>query len=108
MFEQRVDRIEKFKVEVAVIQVGLVSKLRRTINEGIDEAVVYAAQQIDMIKNQFTLMFDELDVLIKQKYEELNECIKDQDTSKEKLESNKKILSWIETCKAEVEEVLEI
>lgn len=108
VFEQRVDRIEKFKVEVAVIQVGLVSKLRRTINEGIDEAIVYAAEQIDMIKKQFTLMFDELDVLIKQKYEELNECIKDQDTSKEKLESNKKILSWIETCKAEVEEVLEI
>lgn len=108
VFEQRVDRIEKFSLSVSEMQSSLVAMLRKSIDDGINEAIGYAGNQINMIKAQFTSMFDELDVLIKQKYEELEECINDQKSSEEQLENNKKILLWIESCKENMERVLEI
>ena len=108
MFEQRVDRIEKFSLSVSEMQSSLVAMLRKSMDDGINEAIEYAGNQINMIKSQFTSMFDELDALIKQKYEELEECINDQKSSEEKLENNKNILLWIESCKENMERVLEI
>ena len=78
IFEQRTEKIEKFSVETSVIQTGLVSKLRRSLDEGIESALGYASEQIETMKKQFTEMFDELDILIQKKYTELEKCAKDQ------------------------------
>lgn len=108
IYEEHRVRIEKFSVETSVIQSGLVSKLSRTIDEGIEAALSYAESQIDRIKKQFTGLFDELDALIKQKYTELEQCANDQKTKEAELEKNKKLLGWIEANKKEIENILDI
>lgn len=108
IYEERREQIEKFSVETRIIQSGLVSKLRRSLDEGIEDALRYAEEQIGRIKNQFMELFDELDQIIRQKYTELEECAGDQKTKEAELEKNRKLLAWIETCKAEIDEALEI
>lgn len=108
IFEEHVEKVEKFSVETSVIQSGLVSKLRRNLDEGIEAALEYASTQIENIKTQFSELFDELDAIIQQKYTELEQCATDQKTKEEELEKNKKLLSWIEANKAEIENILNI
>lgn len=108
VFEEKVERIEKFSVETSVIQTGLVSKLRQNLDEGIDDALSYAEDQIDHMKKQFSMIFDELDSLINEKYDELEKCANDQRIKEVELEKNKKLLGWIEACKAEINEALDM
>ncbi len=108
IYEEHREQIEKFSVETSVIQTGLVSKLRRNLDEGIEDALGYAENQIETMKIQFTKIFDELDELIRQKYTELEQCANDQKTKEAELEKNKKLLKWIEACKAEIDGILNI
>ena len=108
IFEERREQIEHFSVEVNVIQVGLVSKFRRNLDEGIKQAKQYAQDQVEEMKSQFKQMFDELDELIKEKYTELEQCAKESETKEIELEKNKKLCNWIEQKTEEIEEILEI
>ena len=108
IFEERRERIEHFSVEVNVIQVGLVSKFRRNLDEGIDKAKEYAQDQVMEMKCQFKQMFDELDELIKEKYTELEQCAKESETKEMELEKNKNLCNWIEQKTEEIEGILEI
>ncbi|OOM06426.1 dynamin family protein [Clostridium saccharobutylicum] len=108
VFEEKVEHIEKFTVETSVIQTGLVRKLRQNLDDGIDDALSYAEDQIDNMKNQFTMIFDELDSLISEKYDELEKCANDQKVKEAELEKNKKLLGWIEASKAEIDEALDM
>ena len=95
-------------MKTAAIQAALVQKFRMNTDDGIKNALEYAAKQIGEMKSQFKNMFDELDKLIAQKYDELEATIKDQKTKEQELEKSRKILAWIEHCKEEVESVLDI
>lgn len=108
IYEEHREQIEKFSVETSVIQTGLVSKLRRNLDEGIEDALSYSEEQIVRMKEQFTKIFDELDELIQEKYAELDRCASDQKTKEAELEKNKKLLMWIEACKSEIDEILNI
>ncbi len=108
IYEEHRETVEKFSVETSIIQTGLVSKLRRSLDEGIESALSYASDQIEAMKAQFTDIFDELDELIQQKYTELEQCANDQKTKEAELNKNKKLLAWIEACRKEIEEILNI
>ena len=108
IFEERREKIEKFSVDTSVIQTGLISKLRKNLDEGIESALNYAQDQIDNMKTQFTEIFDDLDTLIQQKYDELEQCANDQQTKESELKKNKGILGWIEACRKEIDEILDI
>lgn len=108
IYEERREQVENFSAETRVIQSGLISKLRRNLDEGIEDALRYAEDQIQKMKSQFTVIFDELDVLIQKKYTELEMCATDQKTKEDELAKNRKLLAWIEACKKEIEEILDI
>ena len=108
IFEEHREQIENFSVETSAIQTGLISKLRRNLDDGMADALKYAEEQIEMMKKQFTELFDELDALIQEKYTELEMCATDQKTKEEELKKNKKLLSWIEACKDEIDEIISI
>lgn len=108
VFEEKTERIEKFSVETALIQQGLLAKMGRNLDEGIEDALEYASEQIDEIKAQFSNMFDELDKVISDKYEELEKCATDQSEKEKRLKENKELLGWIETNMAEINAILEI
>lgn len=108
IFEERTRVVEKYSVETAVIQSGLIRRLREKLDQGIENALDYANDQIHKLKTQFAALFDELDELIKQKYTELEECAKNQKVREERLEEKRELLAWMENCKAEIDEVLNI
>ena len=95
-------------MEITDIQAGLVRKLKMKLDEGIEDALSYAEEQIEGMKVQFTELFEDLDDIIQQKYTELEQCAKDQKTKEIELEKNRKLLRWIEACKEEIEEILNI
>lgn len=106
VFEERVEKIEKFSVETAVIQSGMTSKFLKNLDDGIAAAIEHANTQISNMKIQFSDIFDELDEIIKKKYDELSLCASDQEEKEKELESNKKILKWIELNKNEINSIL--
>ena len=108
IYEERRDQIEKFSVETSDIQASLTSKLRMNLDEGIEATLKYATDQIKEMKDQFAKIFKELDNLIKQKYTELEQCASDQKTKEKELEKNKKLLFWIQTCKSDIDDLLNI
>ena len=108
IFEERKEQIELFSVATHDISAGLLIKIQKNLDEGVESAISYAESQINNMKDQFAKLFDELDVIIQVKYTELEQCAIDQQAREEALEKNKALLSWIDTCKKEIEEILNI
>lgn len=108
IFEERREQIEKFTVATHDISAGLLVKIQRNLDEGIESALSYAETQIENMKKQFAALFDELDEIIQEKYSELEQCATDQQTKAEELKRNRTLLDWIEACKTEIDEILNI
>lgn len=108
VFEERTETIEKFSCATAEIQAGLIAQLRRALDDGIEKALEYAQDQITSMKDQFTAMFDELDMIIKEKYDELDKCANDQQAKEAELKKNKETLERIEKFNSEIDSILDI
>lgn len=108
IFEKRTDKIEKYSVKVSNLQVGLVHDFRLYLDNEIEGYKSNAQDQVDSMKTQFMGMFNELDKVIKSKYEELKRTAKDQKEKEKELEYNRKVIKWIETCQAEINKALDI
>lgn len=108
VFEERTETIEKFSCATAEIQAGLIAQLRRALDDGIEKALEYAQDQITSMKDQFTAMFDELDMIIKEKYDELDKCANDQQAKEAELKKNKETLERIEKFNSEIDSILNI
>lgn len=108
VFEERVEKTEKFSIERGKIQLELSQKLRRSLDEGIQSALGYAAEQVNSLKEQFSKQFDELDKAIQEKYAELEKCADDQARSQKELEENQRILDWMIACADEINDILSI
>lgn len=108
VFEEKKETIEKFSVSTALIQQALIAKMRRNLDEGTESALGFAGDQVDRMKEQFSRIFAELDTLIASKYEELEKCATDQDKKEAVLETNKKLLAWIEQKMSEINSILDM
>lgn len=108
VFEEKKETIEKFSVSTALIQQALIAKMRRNLDEGTESALGFAGDQVDRMKEQFSRIFAELDTLIASKYEELEKCATDQDEKEAVLETNKKLLAWIEQKMCEINSILDM
>lgn len=108
IFEERTEVTEKYEAHKDEIQTAFVSLYRMKLDDGIQKSLEYAGNQIEDMKQQFSDSFDELDKLIKEKYEELESCANDQQKKEEELAQNRKILEWIEANKKEMDAILDI
>jgi hypothetical protein len=108
VFEEKTEKIEKFSVSTALIQQGLIAKMNRNLDEGIEGALEYASEQVKKMKEQFSRSFDELDRIIAEKYEELEKCASDQSEREERLKENQKLLQWIETNLDQINDILDV
>jgi hypothetical protein len=108
VFEKRTETIEKYEVLVTDLMAGLLAPLTDELDTGIANAMDYAKTQVDLTKEQFARMFDKLDELIKEKYEELEAASADKDAKDEILEKNRALLNWIEECKNAIDDALNI
>ena len=108
VYEERKETIEKYSAEVKVIQSTLMRVLLVTLNDTIDNACNIAESQVKSMKKQFIAQLGMLDQLIEKKYNELEQCAKDQENSEEALEKNKQLLGWIETCMSEIDSIMDM
>ena len=108
VYEEREETIEKYSAELNVIQSALMRVLLVTLNDTIDKACNITESQVKSMKKQFIAQLSVLDQLIKKKYNELEQCAKDQKNSEEALEKNKQLLGWIETCMSEIDSILDM
>lgn len=108
VFEEKKERIEKFSVATKLIQQGLLARMNRNLDEGIEKALGYASEQVEAMKEQFSRSFDELDRLIANKYAELEQCATDQEEKERRLRENQQLLQWIETNIAEINGILNV
>lgn len=108
VYKEHREQVKNFSVETKTIQVGLISKLQKNLQEGVDAANRYAEEQIKSIQDQFKGFFNELDKVIKEKYTELEKCATDQKTKENELKKNQEILEWIESKKEELDNILDI
>lgn len=108
IFEKRSEQVEKYEVRVSDIMGGLMQNLTESLDDGIEETIEYAAAQVQQTKEQFAKMFDKLDILIKEKYQELEEAADKQHASEEILKKNRELMNWLEECKAEIDDALNI
>jgi len=107
-FEKKEKIERKYRAEIRKIKDRLSTKLTQNLVQGIDGALYHAENQIENMKSQFMKMFDELDKLIQEKYDELQESSSDQETKEKKLEEDRQILKWIEKCQSEIDEILDM
>ena len=108
VFEERTETIEKFTLTTALLQTALMAKMRQNLANGIAEAEKYAAEEVENMKNQFYVIFAELDKVIEEKYTELEKCATDQSQMEAELKKNQGILEWIETCMQEINDILDM
>lgn len=108
VFEERTETVEKFSVSTALIQKALIAKMRLNLDDGTKNALGFASEQVDKMKEQFSRIFGELDNLIAAKYEELQACADDQSKKEANLAANQKILGWIEKNMAEINSILDM
>lgn len=108
VLEERKETIEKFSVEVAQIQAKLIRRLFKTLNEGVDSACEFAEIQTKDMKDWFISRLGKLDQVIKEKYNEFEQCTRDQKSKEEEIEKSKELLGWIEMCKSEIDNILDM
>lgn len=108
VYEPRTERIEKFSAPTKVIQTGLIAKMRRNLDEGIELALKYAAEQIEATKTQFSYLFADLDKIITDKYAELEKYATDESEKRETLQKNKETLEWIEDNTKKIDFILDM
>lgn len=108
VFEKKIERVEKFSVSTRLIQNGLIAKMSRSLDEGIESALGFASEQVEKMKQQFSHIFDELDQMISDKYAELEKCATDKSEKEKRLKENQELLQWIETNMAEINSILDV
>lgn len=107
IMEQRIRRTEEFRLELSKLQTNLLSQLREGLDDGIQETLDGAKQQVVTMKQQFKQMFTKIDELVKQKYDELAKCTEDGEKKEEEYKHNEHILRWLEENKKEIENIIE-
>lgn len=108
VFAERTESIETFSVKVDTLQTGLLSSYRANLDEGVNSAMKFAEEQVADMKQQFSGIFDQLDDIIKKKYDELKVIGEDQQKKEEELKHNEAILAWIEENQREINNALNI
>lgn len=108
IYEDRTRVIEEFRMDLAAVSAKLLAPYDMAVEDGMNDALKVAREQIENMKSQFIKMFDKLDSMIKQKFTELEECIRNKDSKQEEIEENKRLVEWIECNKRELDGILDM
>lgn len=106
--EKTEKEVEKFRIKVQDLSGEVLSALQVKLSEMVKEIKTDATYQVEDMKMQFVRMFDELDDLIKQKYDELNQYVEDAKNNEKEIERTKDIIYWLEENKKELNEILSV
>ena len=108
VFEKRTRNIHEYKLNVNKLQNKLMTKINMSFDASIKDIDDRTVEQIKQMKEQFNSMFDKLDAIIKETYQRLEECGRDQKEKENNLKKNQEILRWIKTNMDEIDSVLDM
>lgn len=82
--------------------------IQGALYENRKAAVDYSKKQAKKIKEGFSSKFDELDILLAKKLNELKECASNEKNIEKRLKETQKRLAWLEEIQNKVDSILEI
>lgn len=82
--------------------------IQEQLYQNSDSAITYAKAQTVKIKRAFSQKFAELDMVLKQKLQELEECAKNNQDVERRIRESQNKLNWLEEIQARVKSILDI
>lgn len=82
--------------------------IQEQLYQNSDSAITYAKAQTVKIKRAFSQKFAELDMVLKQKLQELEECAKNNQDVERRIQESQNKLKWLEEIQARVKSILDI
>lgn len=82
--------------------------IQEQLYQNSDSAITYAKAQTVKIKRAFSQKFAELDMVLKQKLQELEECAKNNQDVERRIQESQDKLNWLEEIQARVKSILDI
>lgn len=82
--------------------------IQEQLYQNSDSAITYAKAQTVKIKRAFSQKFAELDMVLKQKLQELEECAKNNQDVERRIQESQNKLNWLEEIQTRVKSILDI
>ena len=82
--------------------------IQEQLYQNSDSAITYAKAQTVKIKRAFSQKFAELDMVLKQKLQELEECAKNNQDVERRIQESQDKLKWLEGIQTRVKSILDI
>lgn len=82
--------------------------IQKQLYQNSDSAITYAKAQTVKIKRAFSQKFAELDMVLKQKLQELEECAKNNQDVERRIQESQDKLKWLEGIQTRVKSILDI
>ena len=82
--------------------------IQETLYENSASAQEYAKKEVERIKEDFALKFEQLDKVLAEKLAELKACATDKDEAQKKLDEEQRRLEWLDAIYSRVNAILEI
>ena len=82
--------------------------IQETLFENSASAQDYAKKEVERIKKDFALKFEQLDKVLTEKLAELKACATDKDEAQKKLDEAQRRLEWLDAIYSRVNAILEI
>ena len=102
------DWVEHAYIDGTLLSQQFFAPIQEKLYENSNNSVAYAKEQAKNIKKAFAEKFDELDMVLKQKLKDLEDCANDEKNVDAQIQKSQAKLQWLENIQAEINAVLDI
>lgn len=102
------DWVEHSYIDGTLLSQQFFAPIQEKLYENSNNSVVYAKEQAKNIKKAFAEKFDELDMVLKQKLKDLEDCANDEKNVDAQIQKSQARLQWLENIQAKINAVLDI
>lgn len=101
-------KTKEYVVSRDVLQANLLTPINIKLEENIEELLDVAGRSVENLKQQFMESFDIIDEIIKDKYSELDDCMKDTNNLEKRKAECKSMIQFITDNMNELNDALDI
>lgn len=102
------DWVEHSYIDGTLLSQQFFAPIQEKLYENSNNSVVYAKEQAKNIKKAFAEKFDELDMVLKQKLKDLEDCANNEKNVDAQIQKSQAKLQWLENIQAKINAVLDI
>lgn len=102
------DWVEHSYIDGTLLSQQFFAPIQEKLYENSNNSVAYAKEQARNIKKAFAEKFDELDMVLKQKLKDLEDCANDEKNVDALIQKSQAKLQWLENIQTKINAVLDI